>query len=168
MSQINDAILAATGANQINDGLALFYGQTADESLNDAEYRWLTEQGATPANVNDMWYQILGCTEHINDCLLRYWLDTTQTIPVWLPIPDVDEIQGSSWSIDLNDYTNGADPQTFTLDSGVLPNGITLNANGTFSGTILDASGSGNAKFESTNALGSAISASMNWSIIVA
>jgi len=165
MSQINDAILAATGANQINDGLALFYGQTEDESLNDAEYRWLTEQGATPANVNDMWYELLSCTQHINDCLLAYWLG--ESTPLWLPIPDVDELTGSAWTIDLDDYTLGADPQVFTLNSGALPNGITLNANGTFSGTILDASGSGTATFVSTNASGSAISGALNWSIIV-
>lgn len=72
MSQLNDAILAATGGPTINDGLATWYGKTDDEAINDAEYRWLIEQGAAPATINDMWIDAFGPGQ-INDVKLAYW-----------------------------------------------------------------------------------------------
>ena len=76
MTTLNDAILVATGGSTVNDGLASYYSKTATENLQDAEYRWLIEQGATAGQINDMWFEVLsnaGHTGTINDMLLAYW-----------------------------------------------------------------------------------------------
>jgi len=75
---LNDAILAATGGPTINDGLSTFFGKTVDETLNDAAYRWLTEQGIPPTQINDMWLDLLrglGAAGALNDMLLDFWLN---------------------------------------------------------------------------------------------
>ena len=81
MTTINDAILAATGGPTVNGGLATYYGKTVDESLDDAEYRWLIEQGATAAQINDMWIDAFGPGQ-INDVKLAYWSAQTAGIAV--------------------------------------------------------------------------------------
>jgi len=92
--QINDCILAATGGPTVNDGLAAYYGKTADESLNDAEYRWLGEQGATALQLNDRWFEFLtgrGYVGSLNDMKETYWCDAaggTNPIPVQSFISD--------------------------------------------------------------------------------
>jgi len=51
VSQLNDAILAATGGPTVNDGLSSHYGRTPTESLQDAERRWLIAQSSgTPVD----------------------------------------------------------------------------------------------------------------------
>ena len=73
-----DAMLAGTGGNNIQDGLAIFFSKTSTESLQDAEKRWLLEapQSATPGTIQDMWYEVtgnLGHTGALMDRLLKYW-----------------------------------------------------------------------------------------------
>ena len=72
MTTINDEILRATGGPTINDGLASWFARADDEALNDAEHRWLIEQGATPGQINDMWVEVFGPGQ-INDVKLAYW-----------------------------------------------------------------------------------------------
>ena len=75
-SQLNDAILIATGGPTINDGLANFFGKTASESLNDAERRWLIDNGVTPGPLNQMWYELTGNFGYqgaLNERLLQFW-----------------------------------------------------------------------------------------------
>lgn len=48
-----------------------------------------------------------------------------------------DAIIGSSYAVTL-DYTGGVSPHKFSVISGALPQGVTLNENGQFSGTVLD------------------------------
>ena len=76
MSQINDNIVAVVGPH-ISDGMAVHYGKTASESLDDAERRWLIENGATSAQINDMWFEVLrgaGYEGHLQDMLISFWL----------------------------------------------------------------------------------------------
>lgn len=78
MSQINDAILAATGGPTVPDGLLSFYqslGATSGQ-LNDAEYEFLLSQGVSPAHINDMWFTYLrakGYTGALDDMLAAWW-----------------------------------------------------------------------------------------------
>ena len=82
-------------------------------------------------------------------------------------IPAVSVAQGGAWAIDLNDYIAfGTTPITFAVDTGGLPAGITLNTDGTFSGTVTNVSGQGQATFIATNAAGdSDTSPTLNWTI---
>ena len=82
-------------------------------------------------------------------------------------IPPVSAPQGGTWDIDLNDYVAfGTTPITFAVDTGALPTGITLNANGTFSGTVTNSGGAGQVTFIATNAAGdSDQSPSLEWEI---
>ena len=48
-----------------------------------------------------------------------------------------DAIIRSSYAVTL-DYTGGVSPHKFSVISGALPQGVTLNENGQFSGTVLD------------------------------
>jgi len=69
---IQDEIFRVTGL-QVNDGLAVHFGKTATESLQDAERRWLLAQpGVTGGTINDMWIQFAGPGQ-INDAKLKYW-----------------------------------------------------------------------------------------------
>jgi len=78
MSTINDVIVDVTGGPTVNDGLASWYSKTADENLQDAEYRWLRESGADPTQINDMWYallQLMGLEGALSDMQLQFWLN---------------------------------------------------------------------------------------------
>lgn len=80
---LNDLILAVTAGDTVNEGLSSWYSRTADESLTDAERRWLIGKGATPGSINDMWFQFLrtsGYTGALNDMKYDYWLSG--------PVPD--------------------------------------------------------------------------------
>ncbi len=70
---LQDEILRATGGPTVNDGLASWFSKTKDESLQDAEYRWLGEQGAKLNTIQDRWHEFLGGSGHLNDLLLAYW-----------------------------------------------------------------------------------------------
>ena len=73
---INDAILNATGGPSVNDGLASWFGKQPDEALDDAEYRYLADNGAPRTQVDDMWYVLLraaGYTGSLSDMLLAWW-----------------------------------------------------------------------------------------------
>ena len=81
MTQINDAILEATGGPSIDDGLLTHYqagGATAN-TIEDAESEFLIAQGATPSDVSSMWRQLLIAggfdTDgiHIDDMRLLFW-----------------------------------------------------------------------------------------------
>ena len=81
--QINDCIVAATGGPTIEEGLATYYAKTVDETLNDAEYRWLGEQGA-PGSLNDRWHEFLsalGLSGDIDDMQHFFWCDMGGVIP---------------------------------------------------------------------------------------
>jgi hypothetical protein len=73
VSTIQDEIFRVTNGPSVPDGLATHFSKTDDESLQDAEYRWLVEQGAAPAQLNDMWIDAFGPGQ-INDIKLAYWL----------------------------------------------------------------------------------------------
>jgi len=82
--QVNDCILEATGGPTINDGLATFFGMTATENINDAEYRWLGEQGATASQLNDRWFELLfsaGLHGSLNDMKHYFWCVWGGVIP---------------------------------------------------------------------------------------
>lgn len=84
--------------------------------------------------------------------------------PSWGAIPDSDVPQGEAWTINLNSYVSGSNPKTFAIATGALPAGITLNPNGTFSGTVTNNTGSGSVTYTATNADGAANSGTHNWS----
>ena len=84
--------------------------------------------------------------------------------PSWSAIPDSDVPQDEAWTINLNSYVSGSNPKTFTIATGALPAGITLNPNGTFSGTVTNNTGSGSVTYTATNAEGAANSGTHNWS----
>ena len=71
---IQDEILRATGGPTVNDGLAVHFGKTATESLQDAERRWLggDEALAPVQQLNDLWIANYGPGQ-INDVKLAYW-----------------------------------------------------------------------------------------------
>lgn len=84
---------------------------------------------------------------------------------VWVAIPDTNVSQGLAWTIDLNDYISGAPVITFTIDTGALPAGITLNSNGTFAGTVTNISGTGSVTYTATSPAGVAVSGTHSWTI---
>ncbi len=80
MSTIQDEILRVTGGPTMQDGLATFYAKTADESLQDAELRFLkaTVISAVGNAIADLWIQIsaeqaLTPSGHVNDIKLAFW-----------------------------------------------------------------------------------------------
>ena len=89
---LNDLILAVTAGATVNEGLSSWYSRTADESLTDAERRWLIGKGATPGSLNDMWFDFLsteGYTGALNDMKYDYWLSgPTPDDPTPAPDPD--------------------------------------------------------------------------------
>ncbi len=80
---VNDEILRATGGPTINDGLMVWFGRLKDETLQDAEQRWLKGgDGAVGESINDLWYTFLRAalfTGSLNDMKLSYW--TAQLTP---------------------------------------------------------------------------------------
>lgn len=103
---INDAILATTGGPTVNEGLLAYYqanGATSPQ-LNDAEREFLLVQGAAPAQINDMWFEMLrglGLTGALSDMQLEFW--ATGGIPA--PSQEVDLpalaffLEGEGWTI---------------------------------------------------------------------
>jgi hypothetical protein len=87
MSHINDNILKFTGGPTINDGLGTWFGRTVDETLNDAEFRWLrANDSQVIGTINDMWFNMLraaGYTGSLTDMLFAYW-----NAPAVFALPD--------------------------------------------------------------------------------
>jgi len=127
MSQINDAILLATGGPTINDGLATYYGKLSDESLQDAEFRFLVDNGVAPGQLNDMWLQVLndnGFEGSLDDARLAFW-----EAGGVLDIPD-NEFINSAWAggsgsvgganwVDPTGWDNGFWPPDEAINEGV-------------------------------------------------
>lgn len=86
-------------------------------------------------------------------------------IPAWTAIPDTNVSQGLAWTINLNDYVTSDTPVTFAVTAGGPPTGITLNADGTFSGTVTNISGAGSCEYTATNLAGESVSGTHNWTI---
>ncbi len=78
-SSLNGAILTAMNKPTINQALATKFSQQADETLQDAERRWLDAQtGVSSASINGMWIQYLsgeGYSGTFNDMWLAWWRD---------------------------------------------------------------------------------------------
>ena len=86
--------------------------------------------------------------------------------PVWGDIPQQNAAQGEPWGLDLNDYVVASGIPTFTLSIGILPTGISLNSNGTFTGTITNENGVGSAVFEAQDVNSkTTLSGTMDWDI---
>lgn len=83
----------------------------------------------------------------------------------WTTMGEVNVSQGGTWDIELNNYVIGLRPVTFAIATGALPAGITLNVDGTFSGTVTPLSGTGSVTFNATNPDGTVESGTLNWSI---
>ena len=86
-------------------------------------------------------------------------------IPIWDTLPGVDVSQGGTWDLLLTDYVRGGEPMTFAIESGVLPIGITLSPDGSFSGTVTELTGSGSVTFMATNPAGKRESGTLAWTI---
>ena len=74
----NDCIveLLGGGVGDINDLLFAYFGGGVDQNLQDAEYGWLVAHGATPGQINDMWFEYLtGLTLEgaLVDMLNEFW-----------------------------------------------------------------------------------------------
>ncbi len=73
-----DAILIATGGPTRQGGLADWFSKVATETLQDAERRWLVEQGASTGISNKgMWSEVLkaaGYVGTVDDMLHQYWV----------------------------------------------------------------------------------------------
>lgn len=68
---IEDALVAKTGVPDVMGAWASLFGKLPDEHINDAEARWLISEGATPANIEDMWIELHGPGD-INKVILDY------------------------------------------------------------------------------------------------
>ena len=82
------------------------------------------------------------------------------TIPVWGTIPDRSVAVGQAMGISLGTYisNNGGDANiTFGISSGTLPAGISLNPNGTFTGTATTEAAGVNIVYTATNSAGIAV-----------
>ncbi len=81
MIQTNEAVarlmMNITGEPTYMAAKATFYGKLPDETIDDAEMRWLVDQGATPGtHVCDMWHEFLTSEGHIgttDDMELAYY-----------------------------------------------------------------------------------------------
>jgi len=69
----------------------------------------------------------------------------------WLTVPDINITVGETWTLELSDYIISGEDVTYTVETGELPAGIELKANGSFSGTDLK-SGAGSVSFLATAA----------------
>jgi len=87
--------------------------------------------------------------------------------PIWGDLPEQIAAQGAGWTLDLNDYCVGDTISAFTINTGALPTGITLDgaAAGTFSGTVTNVGGAGSVTFDAVDANGTTQSGTMNWTI---
>jgi len=87
------------------------------------------------------------------------------TAPVWQTIPDQVMNQNDAWPIaDLDTICLSVGVTTFTVTTGVLPTGITLNANGTFAGTATNI-GAGSVAFTATDDNGVSESNILEWDV---
>ena len=93
---------------------------------------------------------------------LQKWRDG---LPVWAELPDVNVPQGGTWDLLLTDYVIGDEPMTFSLSAGKPPTGISLNPDGSFSGTVTNALGAGTALFSATNSRAEVESGNLSWTI---
>lgn len=77
LGSLQDEILRATGGPALATGLASWFGRTSNESLQDAERRFLLAFPATSTGTNaDLWFQYLrslGHTGGIPNMKLQYW-----------------------------------------------------------------------------------------------
>jgi len=77
LSSINDNIKLATGGNSVADGLSSWYSRTGNESLDDAESRWLSGIDTQGGGSNsDMWFNVLrsaGYSGSLSDMKADYW-----------------------------------------------------------------------------------------------
>jgi hypothetical protein len=73
---LQDFIKAKTSGNSVNTGLAIWFSKLPSETLSDAEFRWLGDQGASGNTVQDRWksYLIgLGYSGTLMDMMKKYW-----------------------------------------------------------------------------------------------
>jgi len=90
LSSINDKIKLATASNSVPDGLSSWYSRAGNESLDDAEARWLSNIDTQDSGSNsDMWFNILrsaGYSGSLADMKAAYWES-----PVMFPseLPDL-------------------------------------------------------------------------------
>jgi len=87
------------------------------------------------------------------------------SVPEWSALLDMNVAQSGTWDIDLDDYMTSDTSVSYVVNTGALPTGITVNANGTFSGTVTDPSGSGSVTFTGTNSTGASGSGLLDWTI---
>jgi len=96
---------------------------------------------------------------------LKLLLIIANEAPVWATIPNQQMNQGDVWPItDLNDLCFGNGVISYTVTTGILPTGITLNTDGTFSGTATN-SGAGTVAFTATDTNGSTESNWIDWNV---
>jgi len=120
-------------------------------------YGWYVTDQATGNYVGK-----LGCCGALGDITGA----ATPLLPRWVSsIPEMSAPQGGTWDYDLNDYIITGPIDTFSLPTGTLPTGITLNPDGTFSGTVTNIGGQGTSDFEATNVVDSVLSPRVSWSI---
>ena len=91
--------------------------------------------------------------------------DVQLATPFWSTLPSVDVAQTGAWTLDLSDYCTSSETITYSINTGGLPAGITLNANGTFSGTVTNLAGAGQATFTATTTSAAANSGTLGWTI---
>ena len=166
---INDAILQATGGATINEGLASWFSKTADESLQDAEARWLFSHPRVTelTTLNDMWYQFLSGTGHIDDLKLQYWTAAIGGFlaPVFIgTISDVVATQNVLITpIETAQHFIGGAVVTYSADQ--LPSGLNIDGvTGIITGTPLVVNDTA-VVITATNANGSDNSNSFNISV---
>ena len=83
--------------------------------------------------------------------------------PEWSVLPSVEYEQGQPWTHNLNSYVTGYPQSTFSINAGSLPTGITLNSDGSFSGTVTNDSGTGSITYTATNSEGAVTSGIQTW-----
>lgn len=77
--QLNDAILSATKGPDLQTGLSKWFDRQPNETLPDAEMRWLIERGVTPSTLPDMWSSYISrifpqtTGQALNDKKLFFW-----------------------------------------------------------------------------------------------
>ncbi len=87
------------------------------------------------------------------------------TGPVWADLEDIVIAQGAAWPMtDLDDFVISAGTTTFTVTTGALPTGITLNTDGTFVGTATNI-GAGTVAFSVTDDNGASESNWLQWDV---
>lgn len=85
----------------------------------------------------------------------------------WSILPSMSILIDQEYGIDLNDYVTAAvTPVTFTIATGTLPAGITLNTDGTFSGTATANSTSSISYFASNAEISDKESGSQTWEVV--